>query len=126
MDDVFIIHHDKSHLHALRKQIEQYLLDLLDLHANSKTQVLPVGRLGNPALDWLGYRIWSTHRRLRSGSVRRMRRRLAWMQRDHACGELPLAAVTARIRSWIGHAKHADSWRIREQLLAPVLFGATS
>lgn len=122
MDDVLIVHHDKAHLHGLREQIERFLFDALALHANGKTQVLPVGRLGNPALDWLGYRLWSTHRRLRSGGVRRMRRRLAWMQRAHARGELSMGAVTARIRSWIGHAGHADSRRIREQLLTPAIF----
>lgn len=126
MDDALIVHHDKAHLHVLREQIEQFLFDTLALHTNRKTQVLPVGRPGNPALDWLGYRLWSTHRRLRASSVKRMRRRLKYMQRAHARGELPISAVTARIRSWIGHAQHADSWRVREQLLAPVLFGAMS
>lgn len=124
MDDALIVHPDKACLHEARRRIEAFLHERLRLQTNAKTQVRPVGHLGGPALDWLGYRIWCTHRRLRPGSVKRMRRRLRWLQAAYARGAVDLRHVTARIRSWIGHAQHADSWRIRAQLFETAIFRA--
>lgn len=117
MDDVVILYHDKSQLHALRKQIEHFLFEQLRLRTNNRTQVIPVGGPGTPGLDWLGYRLWTTHRRVRPASVRRMRRRLRWMTGAYSRGEIPLDAVTARIKSWVAHAARADTWRLRARLL---------
>src|SRR5439155_23508149 len=37
---------------------------------------------------------------------------------DHARGAITPEEVRARIMSWIGHARQADTWRLREGLLA--------
>lgn len=116
MDDVVIVDHDPVRLHAQRRAIEGFLAGRLMLRTNRKTQVFAVGGRGR-ALDWLGYRIWPTHRRLRRGCVRRMRRRLAGLERAYRRGVLPLSAVTARIKSWVAHARHAQAWRIRAAVL---------
>lgn len=119
MDDVVIVSGDKAQLHAYRRAIEDWVSDRLRLRLNRKTQVFPVGRHGR-ALDWLGYRLWPTHRRLRRESVRRMERRLRYLGQAYACGHLTLSAISARVQSWVAHAGHARSWRIREQVLGRV------
>ncbi|MCP4041114.1 MAG: RNA-dependent DNA polymerase, partial [Gammaproteobacteria bacterium] len=60
--------------------------------------------------------------RLARENVARMRRRLSRMQRDFARGELSLQEVACRIHSWIGHARHGDTWRLRQRLFNEVVF----
>tara|TARA_R110002167_G_scaffold98718_11_gene259432 strand:+ start:5629 stop:6681 length:1053 start_codon:yes stop_codon:yes gene_type:complete len=122
MDDFIIIHHDKDHLHRLRRLIEGFLWDHLRLTTNHKTQVFPVRAIAGRPLDFLGYRIWPTHRKLRKDSVRRMKHRLRRMAADYAKGRISLGRINPRLQSWIGHAKHASTWRLRGKVLGSVAF----
>jgi retron-type reverse transcriptase len=122
MDDFIIVHHDKRHLAELRQTIERFLSDDLLLQTNDKSQIFPVATRHGRALDFLGYRMWLTHRRLRKSSVNRMRRRLKSMVRQYAAGRIQIDQIKNRIASWIGHAKHADSFRIRAKLLNTAIF----
>lgn len=118
MDDFIIVHHDKAYLHRQRAIIEDYLSDSLRLKTNRKTQVFPVGMRRGRALDFLGYRIWPTHRRLRVGSVRRMRTKLRAFVAAMKRGVFDSALAQATIRSWVAHTMHADAYRIRMKLLS--------
>ena len=117
MDDFCVIHHDKPHLHAVRKTIEAFLWDALALRTNGKTQVYPVSIGGGRPLDFLGYRIWPTHRALRKDSVRRMKRKLRAHHKRKAQGKPTRDNIDAVIASWEGHAKHADTFNLRVRLL---------
>lgn len=119
MDDFVIVHHDKAHLHAVRKTIEGFLWDTLALRTNGKTQVYPVSIGGGRPLDFLGYRIWPTHRKLRKDSVCRMKRKLRSIQRRKAEGLPVRDNIEAVIASWEGHARHADTFNLRAKLLGP-------
>lgn len=118
MDDFLVVHHDKAYLHDLRRSLTAWLHDRLGLRLNSKTQVFPVAARDGRALDFLGYRMWPTHRRLRKAAVRRMKRRLRYLQGAFARGDVGLADIRQRLDSFEGHASRADSYRIRAQLLA--------
>lgn len=122
MDDWLVVHHDKAYLHGLRRTLTEWLGDTLGLALNRKTQVYPVGGARGRALDFLGYRIWPTHRKLRKSSVRRMGRRMRWLARRYARGEIGRDAIDARVQSWLGHARHADSYRVRRDVLGTVTF----
>lgn len=126
MDDWIIVHHDKKHLHQMWRHIEQWLKENLALELNGKTQVFPVGTKNGRALDFLGYRMWTTHCRLRKGSVRRMKSRLKIMQKEYAAGKINERHIRNRISSWIGHAKFADTYRIRSMLLGSARFQRSS
>lgn len=116
MDDFVIVGHDKQQLHDQRKALEDYLWAELGLRTNSKTQVFPVGD-GGQALDFLGYRIWPTHRALRKDSIHRMKRKLRRMQKLYSLGEITLDDIEPVIVSWVGHAKHADTYNLRTKVL---------
>lgn len=122
MDDFVIIHHDKQHLHQLRRTIEAFLGEQLRLVTNHKTQVFPVRPLGGRPLDFLGYRIWPTHRKLRKDSAKRMRRKLKRLARLFAAGKIALEQIQPRIQSWIGHANHASTYRLRKHIMGSVSF----
>lgn len=124
MDDCVILHPCKARLHVWRRDLEAFLGDTLHLAFNQKTQVFPVAGTapGGRALDWLGYRIWPTHRRLRADSVTRMRRHFTHLHAAYHRGEIPLARVTATVHAWVGHAAHADTHRVRERVLGALVF----
>jgi len=122
MDDFVIAHPDKDWLHDARKKIEAYLMDVLRLKTNSKTQVFPVSKTNGRGLDFLGFHIWPTHRRLRKDSIKRMRRSLKTLQRQYAQGDISLETVRQSVQSWVAHASHADTLGLRESVLAGVFF----
>ncbi|WP_020613211.1 reverse transcriptase/maturase family protein [Sediminispirochaeta bajacaliforniensis] len=122
MDDFVILHHDKQHLQDLRRRIEGFLQDRLLLHTNGKTQVFPLRRFGGRPLDFLGYRIWPTHRKLRKDSVKRMRKRLKRLAAEYKYGRIDIDRVRAAVHSWIAHSSHANTFRLRRQVMSEVVF----
>lgn len=116
MDDFVIIHHDKAQLQQWRAQIEEFLRYSLRLSTNSKTQVFPIGVKGGRSLDFLGYRIYSTHKLLRKCSVKRIKTKMKKYRRQYAEGKLDLADINPNIQSWLGHAGHANTFNLRKAL----------
>jgi retron-type reverse transcriptase len=52
-------------------------------------------------------------RRLPDENVRRFRNRLRGMRDQWRAGTIARPAVEQRVRAWIAHAEHADTWRLR-------------
>lgn len=117
MDDFVILHHDKAQLHQWREQIEEFLHFNLRLSLNSRTQVFPIQKKRGRALDFLGYRIYSTHRLLRKNSVKRIKANMKKCRRQYARGEINLSDIQPKIQSWLGHAGHANTYNLRKALL---------
>jgi retron-type reverse transcriptase len=109
MDDFIIVHHDKAYLQNCRYELERFLWSRLRLRTNAKTQVFPVALVRGRGLDFLGYKIWPSHKKIKKSSIKRMRKRLKKLQRDYAIGKIGLSAIKPRLMSWLGHAKHADA-----------------
>lgn len=122
MDDFVIVHHDKAHLHEARDRIDVFLQERLRLQTNSKTQVYPVGMVRGRALDYLGYQIWPTHRRMRRSSIVRISRTLRRLQRLYAAGQVGLARVRASLTSWMAHAAHAQALGLQRAVLSAATF----
>jgi retron-type reverse transcriptase len=122
MDDFCIIHHDKKHLHDLREKIEAFVGEKLALKTNRKTQIFPVATTNGRALDFLGYRMWTTHRRLRKDSIRRICRSLKRLQREYAAGDIGLGDVRPVVHSWLAHAAHADTCGLQRKILSAFPF----
>jgi retron-type reverse transcriptase len=117
-DDFVLFSHDKTFLSEAREQCRLFLEGLrLQLHPR-KSVIYRV----EDGPRFLGFRVFPSHRRLARENVARMRRRLEQMQRDFAQGQLEHADVQRRIQSWIGHAAHGDTWKLRERLFTEVVF----
>ena len=113
MDDFIILNGDKKQLWAVLEEVQDFLESCLGLQLNGKTGIFPIKQ----GVDFLGYRIWPTHRLLRKSSIRRMKRKLKAFKIKFQNDQITLEKINAAIQSWLGHAKHADSYRIREKLL---------
>jgi RNA-directed DNA polymerase len=112
MDDWIILNGDKAELKRIKAEIADFLDAHLALQLNTKTGVFPAAQ----GINFLGYRIWATHRLLRKRSIKRMKRRLKRFQRGYASGSIELDYITASIMSWLGHAAHANTYHLRRKL----------
>jgi len=119
MDDFVVFHNNKRYLRDLLGEITEYLDDPLRLTLNGKTQIFPIRPR---SVDFLGYRIWPTHRLLRKGNVRRTKRKLRKYSRLFAEGAIELSKITPSVMSWLGHAKHADTHRLRDRIFRYLVF----
>ncbi len=119
MDDFMILHHDKAALGIILAEITEFLDDNLKLQLNSKTQIFPISPR---CVDFLGYRIWPDHRLLRKANVQRTKRKFRKQSRLYGQGLMSLESIRPGIASWLGHAKHADTWRLRRRIFEDLTF----
>jgi retron-type reverse transcriptase len=112
MDDFVVIHSDKAFLREALDAIREFLRADLRLTLNAKTQIFPVRPRGGRALDFLGYRIYGDHRRLRRRSVRKGFARARDYARD------PNPHNLDRLTSWYAHARHAEPTGMMRRLFA--------
>jgi hypothetical protein len=123
VDDFVLFADDKETLWEILSQTRSFLQSQLRLVIpNAKAQVSPT----ECGTDFLGYRIFPDHRRLRRSSGVRFGRRLRQMQRAYQEGKTTPHQIIQRIASWIGHAKHADTYRLRHSILTGVAFRRAS
>lgn len=112
MDDVIILHNDKRVLHQIKDEIETLLLERLHLNLNSKTAIRPVS-LG---IDFVGYHIWATHRKLKKSTARRIIRNVKRMSVDLGTGVIDRDYFMRRTASYKGILQHCDSYGLRRRL----------
>ena len=115
MDDFVLFADDKAQLADWREAAREFLATRLRLVLHpKKSWVFPV-KVG---LDFCGFRLYPTHRRLRRSSVRRFVARFRRQREAYGRGELSLEDMTTSVQSWIAHAAHGDTWRLRQRLFA--------
>jgi hypothetical protein len=118
VDDFLVFGDYRRRLAEVRGRAGEFLAGLrLRLHPD-KSVIFPVAQ----GIRFLGYRVFPTHRLLARENVRRFRRRLRTLQGQYARREITLAAARRRILSWSGHARQADTYRLRERLFAEHAF----
>jgi len=115
MDDFVLFSDDKKQLHGWRKAIRDFLAARLRLVMHRKKCVIAPVTTG---LDFCGFRLYPTHRRLRRSSIRRFVRRFRRQRIAYQKGELALEDLHVSVRSWIAHAAHGDTWRLRQRIFA--------
>ncbi len=118
VDDFVILDDDKRFLGSLIPRIEERLEAIgARLHPRKRT-IFPV----TEGCDFMGYRIWPDHRRLRPRNGYRFQRKLKKLARGYRAGTISREDARASIMSWAGHAGHADTWGLRRALYAGVSF----
>lgn len=106
MDDLVVLGASSEHLRRVRDSIEKLSRDELGLRF-SKWQIAPVSR----GINFVGYRIWATHKLLRRDSVVRARRKI--MAYRAAGDDVRLGQF---LGAWVGHAGWADSANLMRSL----------
>ena len=115
-DDFLLFHDDKNCLHAWKQAVQDYL-DSVRLKLNwRRSEVYPT----STGIPFLGYRIFPDHMRLRSDNLRLARKRLRRNRDLYITGKLTAAHFRCSLQSWIAHAAHADTYRLRQRMLADI------
>lgn len=99
MDDIVILCDDKSALMDSFLQLNDFSMAHMKQRIG-KWQISPCSR----GINFLGYRIWATHKLLRKDSVTRAKRKVKRYIKEQDSDKL-----TKFIASWSGHAKWADT-----------------
>jgi retron-type reverse transcriptase len=112
-DDFLLFGNEPAQLRDWRGQVADFLQGhRLRLH-ESKSVVFPVTQ----GIPFLGLRVFPDRRRLGRAGLRRWRRRLRRWQIAFQEGRMTHEEIGVRLRSWWGHAQHADAWRIASEIL---------
>lgn len=99
MDDIVILGDDPVRLRDDFYRIQEFSAARMDMRI-SHWSCSGVGR----GINFLGYRIWSTHKLLRPDSVLRAKRKVSRFVRHN-----DQASLNQFIASWSGHARWADT-----------------
>ncbi len=112
MDDVIILSDSKEELNRWKTEIDAFLRDALRLNLNKKTAIRPIS-LG---VDFVGYRIWATHRKLKKSTARKIIRKVQALCLRLAAGEISRAEFDRKAASYNGVLRHCDSHGLRDAL----------
>ena len=121
VDDFALFHDDRARLDEWRQRIARYLEGRrLRLHPR-KTVILPTSE---PA-PFLGFVLLPDgRRRLPEDNVRRFRNRLRGLRDRWRHGTVEKEEVLRRVDSWIAHAEHANTRRLRQAIFRTSSFRA--
>ena len=118
VDDFLLFGETREELTAMRRSVGAFLSELrLRIHER-KSQIYCC----SDGVTFLGWRIFSGHRRLVRENVVRMRRRMRAMQEAFREGRIGWDGIRPRVHAWIGHAQHGNTWKLREQLFDQFAF----
>jgi len=118
VDDISVFGNDKKPLWVIKEKISDFLQeDRLKLHPG-KSFVAPVSE----GIDHLGYRIYPTHRRLRRDNSLAFKRKLKHLAQLFNAKQISYDDVNASVQSWLGHAKHADTYGLRRDIFGEIVF----
>ena len=114
VDDFALFHDDPAVLAEWRVRVDAYLARRrLSLHPR-KTYVAPTAE----PTTFLGYVLLPDgRRRLPEDNVRRFRNRLRSMRDRVRAGTMTPEEARPRVASWVAHARHANTRRLRRALL---------
>jgi retron-type reverse transcriptase len=120
VDDFLIFGDSKAELRETLRRIAEFLAPLrLQMHAG-KSRIYRVA----DGVTFLGWRIFPDRVRLDRGNVLRFRERLDEMLESYRPAKRD--EVRTRVRAWIAHAAHGDTWRLRRGLFARYKIGPRS
>lgn len=113
MDDIIIVHESKEKLWEVLEEIDLFVRFELNLQLNNKTQIRPISN----GIEFVGYRIWSTHRKLRKSTSKKMRKRLKYLRNSYARGEICTDEIKPVLASYLGLMKHANCYLLQKRVL---------
>jgi retron-type reverse transcriptase len=106
MDDIIMILPDKETARYVLDQITIYTNEVLNIKLNfHKTKMFPIAQ----GVNAIGYKIYTTHKLLRSESKKKIKRKIKAMPDLILEGKLSIQKAESMLNSWMGHAGHANS-----------------
>jgi retron-type reverse transcriptase len=122
VDDIVVAHSDKEFLWNVCTEIEKYLEKLrLRIHPH-KCHIRPMSR----GVRFLGQVIYPDKRLLPKSNIRRFMRRMKRFQNKYQKSEMSFKEINHSVQSWLGHAKQANTYALRENIFDKIVFTKSS
>ena len=118
MDDIVIFGSTKEELLSLLKEIQQYFKTELKLNVKGNWQVFPTYIRG---VDFLGYRTFYRYTLLRKSTCQGMKKKMTAIRKKVEAGNMMNYSEWCSINSYNGWLKYADSFRLYQVYIAPLL-----
>lgn len=112
MDDIIILHPDKKYLAEVKNEIESFLNNELHLQLNNKTAIRPCSM----GIEFVGFRIWATHRKLKTKTAKKIKSRVKYLIKAKESGKITKESFDRSIDSYKGILKHCNSYGMRQSL----------
>jgi RNA-directed DNA polymerase len=117
VDDFVILHDSESQLEEYRTAISQFLGEKLSLFLHpDKTRIF----LSQCGTGFLGYRIFPRYKLLQKKNLRKFARNQAIILQQYNAGTITYDEVYDFFEGWLAFAKHADTYRLRQNILAGI------
>jgi len=122
VDDFVLFFDNKTQFQIYLKQIKTYLIRFrLTIHPHK----IKFGKCQD-GFELMGHKIYKTHIRLSSKSIKRAKTRLIAIRYQYNHGKIELPEAKNRIFGTVGFMKIGDNYRLTETLLAETLLQKTS
>jgi len=73
-------------------------------------------------IEFVGFTIFPTHRKLKKKSLRKMKSRLKYVAKEYAEGLKDFDKVNSTVQSYYGLMKHFSSYGLRCKLMKTIIF----
>lgn len=116
-DDLVVLGGNKEWLHFLRKQIEEYLKDELDLKLKDNYQVFPVNERG---IDFVGYRHFRDYILLRKSTAKTLIKKMRNIMKKLQNGKQLTYSEWCSINSYKGWAMWCNGYNLTKKWIEPL------
>lgn len=113
MDDIVILYHDKTFLHNLKLEIENYLWNNLELIIKGNWQVFPTFVRG---IDFVGYRSFGDYTLLRKSTAKNFKRKINKLNGKYKLKEKDINSIM----SYKGWLKWCNSYNLENKYIKPL------
>jgi len=117
MDDIVIFHHSKEFLHWLKKRMDEYLQENLQLKIKDSWQVFQTGTRG---VDFVGYRHFYGFKLLRKVTYKRFKKKMLSIARKIRKGISICYKDWCSFNSYKGWLMWCDSFRLSTKYAKPL------
>lgn len=118
MDDFILLLDTKKDCIDMFAKIQVFLQNKLELKLNNKSRYYP-DKMG---VNFCGYRIFSTHRLLRTSSKKKIKKNIKKWNNFYETNKLDIPKAMLSINSWLGHASHCNSYKLQQKVLNSCYF----
>lgn len=113
MDDFIIFSENKSELHYILNEIENFLKTKLELELNDKTRIHPV----KTGVEFVGYIHFYNKIRIRKSSWKRFKKNLKATKKSYDKNTINKETYNNTISSYYGHLKHTKNKKIINKIV---------
>ena len=113
MDDFILLLKTKQDCIDIKRKIEQFLDEHLQLKLNDKSRYYPY-KMG---VNFCGYRIFTTHRLLRIASKKKIKKSVKKWNLQYNDNTLDFTYSMQSLNSWLGHSSHCNSYKLQQKIL---------